>query len=146
MNQQSKGVGAGGGAPKAGGLDWEAIRRRGDLFPAEAMDFVRDGLARTVERLQRPAPAPPASSPLARERAVRHVTGRELCEGLRELAVERYGLLARTVLRKWGILRTEDFGAIVYALIDRGELRASEDDSIDDFRAVYDFDEAFPEG
>jgi uncharacterized repeat protein (TIGR04138 family) len=121
-------------------VNWEAIRQRGELFPAEALDFVRDGLAHTVEILER---RPPSSKPDDRSR---HVTGRELCEGLRDMAVQRYGMLARTVLRKWGILRTEDFGAIVYTLIDRGELRSSEDDSLDHFRAVYDFDEAFREG
>lgn len=135
-----------------GQINWEQIRQRGELFPAEALDFVRDGLAHTAERRASPrTPRPPRPSPHARHPAdADHppcdVTGRELCEGLRDLATQRYGLLARTVLRKWGILRTEDFGAIVYTLIDRGDLRASEHDSIDDFRAVYAFEEAFPEG
>lgn len=141
-----------------GQIDWEQIRQRGDLFPAEALDFVRDGLAHTAERRGVRRPPSPPSRPQAVPAAPLHgraggrgepacdLTGRELCEGLRDLAIQRYGLLARTVLRKWGILRTDDFGAIVYALIDRGDLHAGPNDSIDDFRAVYEFDEAFPEG
>jgi uncharacterized repeat protein (TIGR04138 family) len=41
--------------------------------------------------------------------------------------------------------RTDDFGVIVYAMIDRSELRSCERDSIDDFAGVFDFDEAFGE-
>jgi uncharacterized repeat protein (TIGR04138 family) len=77
------------------------------------------------------------------ERLNRHISGQELCWGLRDLAVERWGLLAKTVLRQWKVKRTEDFGRIVFALIDEGRLRKQADDSIDDFRNVYDFDEAF---
>ena len=66
-----------------------------------------------------------------------------MCWGLRDLAVERWGLLAKTVLRQWKVKRTEDFGRIVFALIDEGRLRKQADDTIDDFRNVYDFDEAF---
>lgn len=73
----------------------------------------------------------------------RHVSGQELCLGLRSLAVEKYGLLAHTVLRGWGVRSTEDFGKIVYAMVDTGLLRTSEDDSLDDFRGVYEFEEAF---
>jgi uncharacterized repeat protein (TIGR04138 family) len=46
-------------------------------------------------------------------------------------------------MRRWGIRGTEDWGILVYAMIDRGEMRASERDSLDDFRGVFDFDEAF---
>lgn len=72
-----------------------------------------------------------------------HVSGQQLCLGLRSLAVEKYGLLARTVLNGWGVKSTEDFGKIVYAMVDAGLLRTSENDSMDDFRGVYEFDEAF---
>ncbi len=73
----------------------------------------------------------------------RHITGQQLCLGLRDFALRQYGLLARTVLTRWGIHRTEDFGTIVYALIDAGQLRRSREDAIEDFANVYDFDEAF---
>jgi len=57
--------------------------------------------------------------------------------------VQRYGLLAGTVLARWGVKRTDDFGTIVYAMIDRGELRASDRDSFEDFKGVFDFAETF---
>lgn len=119
-------------------VDWPEIRTRAAAFPEEAFDFVRDGLKHTVTSLHGPA-----HSAAAAMNPKRHVTGQQLCMGLRDLAQQRWGMLAGTVLRKWGLTRTEDFGTIVYAMIDRRELRASEGDSIDDFRGVFDFDEAF---
>jgi uncharacterized repeat protein (TIGR04138 family) len=77
------------------------------------------------------------------ERVNRHVTGQELCWGLRDLAVMRWGMLAKTVLRRWKVKRTEDFGKIVFALIEQGQLRKQPGDTLDDFKSVYDFDEAF---
>jgi uncharacterized repeat protein (TIGR04138 family) len=119
-------------------VDWPQVRGRAAMFPEEAFEFVRDGLKHTVTTRHGPA-ATPAQATSAR----RHVTGQELCLGLKDLAVQRWGLLTPTVFRKWGLTCTEDFGAIVYAMIDRRELKASEGDSIEDFRAVFDFDEAF---
>ena len=71
------------------------------------------------------------------------ITGRELAEGCRDLAIEQFGPMARTVLEHWGVHSTEDMGAIVYALIDCGVLIKQETDSREDFRDVYDFEEAF---
>lgn len=119
------------------GLDWPTIRSRAAQFPEEAFDFVRDGLRFTVETLH----GSTEQSEQPEER--RHVTGQQLCLGLKEYAVQRYGLLAGTVLGRWGLRRTEDFGTIVYSMIDRGDLRASEQDSIDDFKGVFDFAEVF---
>lgn len=75
----------------------------------------------------------------------RHISGRELAEGVRDLALDRFGLLARTVLAHWGIRATEDVGEIVFALVDGGMLVKQEGDRIEDFRDVYDFQEAFEE-
>lgn len=122
-------------------VEWEAIRQKAKRFPDEAYKFVRDGLAQTVKRVHGPAAA--ETPPTDPEDESRHVTGRDLCETLRDLARERYGLLAKTVLGHWGVHRTDDFGVLVYAMIDRKELRSSARDSLDDFRGVYDFDEAF---
>jgi uncharacterized repeat protein (TIGR04138 family) len=72
-----------------------------------------------------------------------HVTGQELCEGLRELALHRWGLLATVVLDRWNIRRTLDFGELVFAMVDNGLLQTTPDDSIEDFREVYDFSRAF---
>ncbi len=76
----------------------------------------------------------------------RHVTGEELSHACREYALEQYGLLARTVLEHWGIRRTADFGAIVYALIDAGLLVRREEDREEDFHDVFAFSDAFEHG
>jgi uncharacterized repeat protein (TIGR04138 family) len=73
----------------------------------------------------------------------RHVSGRELADGVRRLALERFGLMARAVLGHWGIHTTEDLGGIVFELVDCGILIKQEGDSEDDFRDVFDFEEAF---
>lgn len=119
-------------------LDWPSIRDRASQFPEEAFDFVREGLRHSVQTLHGKLDdidGPPDER--------RHVTGQQLCMGLRDLAITRYGLLAKTVLHRWGVRKSDDFGTIVYAMIDRGELRSSDRDSIDDFKGVFDFAEAF---
>lgn len=73
----------------------------------------------------------------------RHISGRELAEGVRDVALERFGLLARAVLGHWGIHRTEDVGEIVFALVENGLLVKQDEDRIEDFRDVYDFEEVF---
>jgi uncharacterized repeat protein (TIGR04138 family) len=93
-----------------------------------AFKFVYDGLGYTVRNVAREP---------------RHVTGQVLCEGLRQVAIEKYGRLARLVLNSWGIKTTRDFGEIVYALIGHGWMSAQPTDSIDDFNSVYDFTNAF---
>jgi uncharacterized repeat protein (TIGR04138 family) len=78
-----------------------------------------------------------------RGRRPRHISGRELCEGLRALASSSWGPLARVVLERWGIRRTRDFGEMVYFLIGLGLLGKQDEDRIEDFDDVYAFDEAF---
>ncbi len=75
----------------------------------------------------------------------RHVTGRELCWALRDLAVERWGMLARTVLYSWGVRTTHDFGRMVFAYIEHGLMQQQPSDSVKDFDEVFDFEEAFPQ-
>ena len=121
-------------------VDWDAVRLRARQFPQEAYQFVREGLAHTVKTIHGKLPEGPQDA--ADE--TRHVSGQQLCVGLKDLAVLKYGLLARTVLQHWGIRCTADFGTLVYSLIDRGELRSSNRDSIEDFKNVFEFNEAFP--
>ena len=75
--------------------------------------------------------------------ARRHVTGMELARACRDHALEQYGLMSLQVLRHWGIRRTEDIGRIVFALVDVGLLVTQSTDREEDFRAVFDFDDAF---
>ena len=72
-----------------------------------------------------------------------HISGRELCGGIRELAERQFGYLAKTVFAQWGVTRTEDFGEIVFALVEDEHLSKQESDSKEDFAGVYDFDEVF---
>lgn len=73
----------------------------------------------------------------------RHITGPELAEGVRDLAIDRFGPMARTVLEHWGICSTVDVGEIVFALVDCGILIKQDEDTIDDFLGVFDFEQVF---
>jgi len=70
----------------------------------------------------------------------RHITGEELCRGLIEQAHEHFGPLAAPVLKHWGIVKTDDVGNIVFALVEQGVLGKTEEDSKDDFRNLFDFE------
>jgi len=100
-------------------------------YPPEAYAFLHDGLAKAVKAVH------------GRHGTPRHVTGQELCHALRDLAIERWGHLAQTVLAKWNIHQTMDFGNMVYLLIDAGFMKKTEQDSMEDFRDVYAFEDAF---
>jgi uncharacterized repeat protein (TIGR04138 family) len=73
----------------------------------------------------------------------RHISGRELAEGVRDLAREKFGPMARTVLEHWGIQETGVVGDIVFALVDASILIKQPEDTRADFEDVYDFNEAF---
>lgn len=73
----------------------------------------------------------------------RHVSGREVLDGMREHALASFGPLAAYVWRAWGVRETLDWGHVVFLLVDQGMLKRQDSDSIEEFRAVYDFDEAF---
>lgn len=76
----------------------------------------------------------------------RHITGQELSEGIRSYARDQFGPMAGDVLAHWGVLKTIDFGNIVYNLIEAGLMSKTERDRLDDFRDVYRFSEAFDAG
>lgn len=78
--------------------------------------------------------------------ARRHLSGNELTWACRDFALEQFGLLAPSVLEFWGIASTEDFGRIVFLLIDVGLLARQDSDRIEDFDRVYDFSEVFRSG
>ena len=120
-------------------FDWATIALGTPYLPA-AFAFVQDGLGYTAELF--------ASRDIGNyelEEFDRHVTGQQLCMGLRDFAIDRYGLLAPVVLKSWGARRTEDFGAIVFRMVELELLRTSPQDSEEDFRAIFQFDEVFHE-
>jgi uncharacterized repeat protein (TIGR04138 family) len=121
-------------------IDWRKIAHEAGGFGPQVFDFIREGLDHAVRMVHGAAGVEVSS-----EDESRHITGEQLCLGLRDLAVERYGGLARTVLEHWNVRTTEDFGRLVFALIDAGVLRKTDEDRFEDFIGVYDFDEAFGE-
>jgi uncharacterized repeat protein (TIGR04138 family) len=116
-------------------IDWTTILETAGGYPMEAFEFVRDGLAYTVSRIHEQPESLPELS--------RHVSGQQLCLGLRDHALDRWGMMASTVLESWNIHRTDDFGRIVFAMIEHGVMSKTPQDSLADFRGVFDFDEAF---
>lgn len=114
--------------------EYRAMRDEAGPFPPQAYNFVREGLGHTVKTLHGEVTSDDES---------RHVSGQQLCLGLRDYAIKQYGLLAKTVLNSWNIHATEDFGRIVFAMINAGYMRKTDDDTIEDFHAVFDFEEAF---
>lgn len=105
----------------------EPILKKDRRYTAEAYVFVREGLDHTVRKLDK----------------MRHVSGQELLEGMREYALQEYGPVTKRVLSEWGINECIDFGNIVFNLIGEGLLGKTEEDSIEDFMGGYDFHEAF---
>ncbi|MCX7995894.1 MAG: hypothetical protein N3A65_09040 [candidate division WOR-3 bacterium] len=73
----------------------------------------------------------------------KHVTGQQLLEGIKELALDRFGALAKMVFEYWGVKETIDFGNIVFNMVEEGILSKTENDSIEDFKNIYDFEEVF---
>ncbi len=75
--------------------------------------------------------------------SVRHVTGPELLDGVRQYALKEFGPMVMTVFDNWGIHSCEDIGNMVFNLIDAGIFGKTEEDSIENFKNVYDFKEVF---
>ena len=108
------------------------ICARDTRYAAESYYFLREALDFTVKTLKKPVDGPE-----------RHVTGQELAEGIRLYVLQEFGPMALTVLRAWGMQRTEDFGEIVFNLVGAGKLGKTEKDDRADFAKCYDFFEAF---
>jgi uncharacterized repeat protein (TIGR04138 family) len=113
------------------------IVQRDPRYAYEAYEFVDRALQFTQKKLGRERKADvQAGDPRL------HVSGRELLDGIRRLALVEFGMMARVVFRLWGIERTDDFGNIVFNLIEAGLMSKSDDDCLKDFHGVFDFDEA----
>lgn len=110
----------------------QACLVRDGRFAADAYGFVREALDFTLKDLG-------ADRPGHR----RHISGGELLEGFRRLAIKEFGPMALRVLESWGLRRTDDVGAIVFNLVEAGVLGKTPRDSADDFKGGYDFQRAF---
>ena len=109
----------------------DAILAKDSRYGRDAYLFLREGLEHLRAELIRKGATP------------RHMDGRELLEGLRELALAQFGPMAWTVLDDWGVHACSDWGEIVYHLIDQQVLTKTPTDRKEDFDGVYDFHEAF---
>jgi len=105
-------------------------------FHPNAYRFVFEGLQFTQEKLSKPVSRTDDDDSA-------HISGPELVEGLRHFGLKRFGFMTRTVFASWGIHCTGDFGKLVYELIERGEMRKTESDQLEDFFDIYDFKTAF---
>ena len=126
------------------------LLKRDKRYKFDAYAFVFEALQFAHEKLgfgqERPANAEEEDEPAPRRgarKAERHLTGQQLCEAVRQYAIEQYGLMAKAVLASWGIHNTGDIGNLVFNLIDIGQMRKTKEDTREDFENVFDFDAAF---
>jgi uncharacterized repeat protein (TIGR04138 family) len=115
------------------------LLQKDQRYHMDAYQFVRESLAYAQRVMKMPAQSGEAEE----GKTEHHLTGQQLCQAIREYALEQYGYLAKTVLNSWGIHTTGDFGEIVYNLIRIKEMRKSKSDRREDFNDQYDFESAF---
>ncbi|MBL8829646.1 MAG: hypothetical protein JNM18_21895 [Planctomycetaceae bacterium] len=112
------------------------------IFIFEALRFGQERLGMGTEhRAKRKRRKVKTSEGGESERVERHLSAQELCEAARQLALDQFGFMAKTVLNNWGIHATSDFGEMVFNLIRIGECSKTDEDRREDFDNVYDFDE-----
>lgn len=73
----------------------------------------------------------------------RHVTGKELMEGIRKFGLNQFGYMALVVFEQWGIHQDVDFGNIVFNLVESGLMGKTETDTKEDFKNSYDLRKVF---
>ena len=122
--------------------DLAGVLARDSRYTIHAYAFVFEALEHT-KHLRRLARAKGSARRARQAKPSGHVTGRELCLGMRDLALKQYGLMSITVLAQWGIAATSDVGEIVYNLIASGDFEKTPGDARSDFDAIFDFDDAF---
>lgn len=119
-------------------------QREAYLFIREALDFTQKLVNKgtKAEKGDKNEKTENRTAPSV-ETKVRHVTGQELLAGIRAYALEQFGPMTLTVLNEWGLNRCEDFGELVFNMVENHLLAKTKKDSRDDFKGGYDFDEAF---
>lgn len=111
----------------------EQILQRDPRYHRDAYSFVREALDHTQK----------SAGKGGRKTVPSHVTGQQLLEGIRAYGLGQFGPMTQSVLEEWGVRRCEDFGEIVFNMVEAGLLSKTETDSRDDFKGGYDFHEAF---
>ena len=105
----------------------KSLLDRDGRYKPDAYEFVMQSLTFTQKKLKRQG----------------HVSAKELLAGIRDYGINQYGPMTRLVLEHWGIKSTDDFGEIVFNMVNEGILNSTEDDKRSDFANVYEFDKAF---
>lgn len=105
----------------------EEIIKKDPRYKLDAYEFVMQALSFTQRKLNREG----------------HISGKELLDGIREFGLDLYGPMTKTVFQHWGVRTTEDFGEIVFNMVENGVLGKTDKDSRDDFKNVYDFNDTF---
>lgn len=115
---------------------WKKLQRivdRDSRYSIQSYQFIFEALDYTASKLGKKY-----NSSRDEER---HVTGQELSEGIKQYALQKFGFMARKVFEQWGIIKSGDFGEIVFNLVESGLMGKTETDSLDDFKNLYDFQE-----
>ena len=110
----------------------EQILARDPRFQRDAYHFVRESLDYTQKLISK-----------ENRGNVRHITGQELLDGIRQFALQQFGPMVVTVLEEWGVKNCRDFGDIVFNMVEHSLLAKTEKDTRDDFNNGYDFTDAF---
>ncbi|MDA1276253.1 MAG: hypothetical protein O2960_19735 [Verrucomicrobia bacterium] len=110
----------------------DKIVEKNPQYHLEAYLFLREGLDFAQKKIGK-----------SNKHEIRHITGKELLAGLREYGISAYGPMTVTVLEEWGVTRCEDFGEMVFQMVEHGLLSKTERDSREDFKDGYLFDDAF---
>lgn len=106
------------------------IYAKDSRYLPDAYEFVMQALFFTQKKLKRQG----------------HISASELLDGIKEFAIDQFGPLSHTVLEHWGITSTDDFGNIVFNMVENGLLKKTDDDKLEDFKGAYDLKEEFVRG
>ena len=110
----------------------EQILAKDPRFARDAYAFVRESLDFTQKLIGK-----------ENRGTIRHITGQELLDGIRQFALQQFGPMAATVFEEWGLMNCRDFGDIVFNMVEISLLAKTDKDSRDDFQNGYDFTDAF---
>lgn len=110
----------------------EKLAETSKTYDVESYFFIREALDFTIKIFDKPQDGPE-----------RHVSGSELLDGIRKYALAEFGPITKTVLNRWGIKTCDDFGEIVFLMVENGILGKTDDDRKEDFAGGYNFEDAF---
>lgn len=122
-----------------------ALAERDGRYSPDAFLFVSEAVGKTADWIKKNVIQPLDRDERRGEGETYHVSGQELLLGIRRLAGERWGQMAPTVFHLWGVHSTEDFGEIVFLMVEDPAMqwRKRECDTREDFANGFSFETAF---